>query len=91
MGMDAVRSDREFWRLLVLWLAGALRNRSTQHTAREDILAFLATGGRPALRELAQASGMTEQQFLNGFIYGRPSSRPNHFRDGSGEGIRFRI
>lgn len=32
----------------------------SQERARQDILHFLATGGRPALRELAAASRMTE-------------------------------
>ena len=35
-----------------------------QNRAREDILAYLAAGGGPALQELAAAAGVSENQFL---------------------------
>ena len=35
-----------------------------QVRAREDVLAYLVAGGRPALEELATASGLTDSEFL---------------------------
>ena len=32
--------------------------------ARQEVLTFLASGGRPALRDLASATGMSEQDFI---------------------------
>jgi len=38
---------------------------SARERARHDVLAFIATGGRPALQELAAASGLTETEVLS--------------------------
>ena len=43
--------------------------------ARDDILAFLAAGGRPALVELAAASGMSEGEFVLGLFGDAPRRR----------------
>ena len=41
------------------------RQRGQQHRqAQDDVLRHLFAGGRPALEELARASGRTEAQFL---------------------------
>ena len=49
---------------------GAVQNES----ARQDALRYIATGGRPALGELASAAGMGEADFLAAVFGCRPGA-----------------
>ena len=41
--------------------------------ARQDVLTFLAAGGRPALRDLASATGLPEQDFVAALLGAQPA------------------
>jgi len=52
-----------------------------QGQAQEDLLKYLATGGRAALQELAQANGLTEAELLQKvFLQGAPGLTAQAFR-----------
>ena len=49
---------------------------SASERARLDVLSYLSSGGRPALRELASASGVSEDEFVRRFLRIHHAERP---------------